>query len=124
MPECEVCGKSIPCLRRASIDGVVFDVCDQCVDLGEEIKVIQLPQKTVVKKQEEMEILGEDESELVPDFPMTIRKEREKRGLNQKEVGSKIGVSESLIKRIEGGFRPTDDVIKKIEKFFGVKLIL
>lgn len=115
LAECEVCGKPISTRRKAKIDEVIFQVCEECVKLGEEIT--ETKPKIIVK---ERPIIKED-FELVSDFAERIKTAREKLGLTQKELANKINESESIIKRIEHGFAETK-VIRKLEKFFGIKL--
>jgi len=122
MAECEVCGKGIPFAKRAEIDGVVLDVCDDCARLGKEIA----PKRSVLipkKSDSSMRIESiEDEREFAPDFSARIRRAREKMNLTQDEAAMKIGISHQIYKRIESGFKPDAPTARKIERFFGVEL--
>ena len=42
--------------------------------------------------------------------------------LKQEELAKKINEKSSIIKRIEEGWRPPLNLIKKLEKFFNIKL--
>lgn len=116
MSECEVCGKPVFTLRKAKINGIVFQVCDECVKLGEEIRISK--PKPIIKR---VYSFGE-EIELIPDFSEKIKRAREKRNLSQKEVAEKIKERLSIIKRAEQGFKPEESVVKKLEEFFNLEL--
>lgn len=116
MAECEVCGSKNAC-RRARIEGIILTVCDKCVRLGEEIPLVEVKQiKKPSGKIEEMEEVVKD------DFHKTIRLEREKRKLMQEELAKKINEKVSIIKRIEEGWEPPLNILRKIEKFFNISL--
>ena len=53
---------------------------------------------------------------------MLIKKERTKRNFTQEEIAKKLNEKESIIKRIEDGWEPSLITIKKLEKFFNIKL--
>ena len=50
------------------------------------------------------------------------RKAREKKKLTQEELSKKLREKASIIKRIEEGWKPSLKLIKKLERFFKVKL--
>jgi len=118
MAECEICGKPLLTQRKARIDGVVFTVCESCLKLGEEMPVIMpVVRKNALPKP----IIGED-CVLIENFGEKIRGERQKRGLTQEELASKISERASLIKKAEQSIELEENVIKKLEKFLCVKL--
>lgn len=125
--QCEVCGKLIA--RNSayiiSFDEAKMNVCDDCSSYGtilhappkKPAKIIR-PSPKPFRKPEPME-----EMELIDGIGEIIRKEREKRGLKIKELAEKIFEKESVVQRIESGkFTPTDEVIKKLERFLGRSL--
>ena len=133
MSECEVCGASIhgePILVQ--IGGAKMWVCPKCAKLGTEIKKppgakvpgakpqikSRMPQKT--RPRDVLDMMGGD---IVDDFNVEIRKARMAKGLTQKDLALEIKEKENLIKKIETGFIPEDQVLKKIEKVLEVKLI-
>ena len=120
MTECEVCGKSVSRSKKADIDGVVLDVCEKCVKLGREMPK-PLEGKKVVLKRRVIET-PEFERELVRDFSGKVREEREKRNLSQEDAARKIGISPSLLRRIENGFRPDEATAMKIQRFYSISL--
>lgn len=121
MSECEVCGKPISKPRRIELDGVILDVCENCMKLGKEMPGEKL--RAVINrrtaKEEEFE---KEPRELVNDFSKKIREARESRRLRQEEAAKKMGISSSLLRRIEGGFRPDDRTLSKIARFYGINL--
>jgi len=123
MSECEVCGKE-SAGKRAEIDGVILEVCDNCAKLGKEV---YQPRKVFIQPHQGISRAPKPESieatkELVPDFAMKIRKAREKANLTQDEAAMKMGLSHLIYKRIESGFKPDEATTRKIERFFGINL--
>jgi putative transcription factor len=116
MAECEVCGKSVSHVKRADIDGVILEVCEDCVKLGKE-----LAQSRTVYMKKKIETLEEGE-ELAEDFSDKVRRAREKRNLKQEEAAKRMGLSISVLRRVENGFRPDEKTAMKIQRFFGISL--
>ena len=113
--ECELCG-SKNAIRRTKIDNAILTTCDECVKFGQELPKVEIrPISKILPKLE----LGES---VVPNFHLIIRKERTKRNLTQDDFAKKLNEKSSVIKRIEEGWEPSDSVIKKMEKFFNIKL--
>ena len=64
--------------------------------------------------------LGE---ELVENFHIIIRREREKRGWSQEDLAKKIQEKVSLIRKIENAeITPEPEVIEKLERVLDIKL--
>ena len=55
-------------------------------------------------------------------FHLLIKNERTKRNLTQEELAKKLNEKASLIKRVEEGWEPPLTIVKKIERFFSIKL--
>jgi putative transcription factor len=117
MGECEVCGKAVSNLKRAEIDGVLLEVCDNCVKLGKEIS----EPGRVVLKTKTLETLEEGLA-LADDFADKVRNARNSRKLRQDEAAKRMGISPSLLRRVENGFRPDEGTAKKIQRFYGISL--
>lgn len=112
---CEICG-SENANRKSKIEGVILNVCDKCVKLGEELARIQIrPSKKFIPKIELEEMIKLD-------FYQTIKKERQKMNLTQEQLAKKLNEKSSVIKRIEEGWEPHVKLIKKLEKFFNIRL--
>lgn len=121
MSECEVCGKTVSNPRRIDLDGVILDVCEECMKLGKEIpreKLRAVMSRRIVKEEE----FEQEPRELIPDFSKRIRDARDKRKLKQEEAAQKMGISPSLLRRIEGGFKPDEKTLSKISRFYGISL--
>ncbi|MCD6477560.1 MAG: TIGR00270 family protein [Candidatus Aenigmarchaeota archaeon] len=118
MTDCEICGRKAT--KKAIIDGVLLDVCDECAKLGEVVN------ETVQIKPKKRKVEISDNSKYIdPRCPQIVKREREKLGLTRKELAEKLKERESVIARIERGeLTPTMDLAKKLERFFGVKLIM
>lgn len=129
--ECEICGNQAGKGRKILLDGGKLIVCDECASFGEEIKEEEKPTKAraeaAVFNSRPFSFVSEKEFDLgldiVPDFGKIVRKARESRGLTVKELAIKIFERESLLHRIENqGIRPSDEIIKKLEKELKVGL--
>ena len=116
MQECELCG-SKNARRKTKIDNAILTVCDKCVKFGEEVRP---PEIRTVKKQ--LPNLEEEKETLKPKFNEIIRNSREKMKLKQEELAKKLNEKSSVIKRTEEGWEPSPNLIKKLEKFFNIKL--
>ena len=118
MTECEICGKQAT--KKAKIDGIVLDVCDECAKLGEVIS-----SRVSLKPKRKVQEIPESSLYIDSDFPKIISNAREKLGLTREEVAKKLNERESVISKIERGeLLPTLDFARKLEIFFKVKLIL
>jgi putative transcription factor len=62
--------------------------------------------------------------EIVDGYAALVRKNREKKGLTQDQLGEKINEKGSVISRIESGhMEPDIKVAKKLERFFSISLL-
>ena len=87
------------------------------MNFGEEVPTIELKEeKKVIPKLEELEQV------IKSNFHLLIKNERAKRNLTQEELARKLNEKASLIKRIEDGWEPPINTIKKFERFFSIKL--
>ncbi len=121
--ECEICGSYIPGEGLSiKLEGTFVKACRKCVKLGERVytrkkESTEKPFHGVRRKKPEKII------EPLEDIGDIIRVNREKAGLTQEQLGSKINEKGSVIARIESGhMRPDMKVARKLERFFGVSL--
>ncbi|MCD6590642.1 MAG: TIGR00270 family protein [Candidatus Aenigmarchaeota archaeon] len=121
MPECEICGRDFSKLVKVDVDGVVLNVCKKCSSLG---KIIDEPEamKVIIRRKPVRNEIPTENRGLIDNFNLVIKHAREKQNLKQEEAAKNIGISTSLLKRIEHGFRADENTMKKIEKFFGISL--
>ncbi len=105
--------------KKAKIEGVVLSVCERCVKYGEEVKEIVKPIERSKDLEEKLEIFEEVP---VENLGEKVKRLREEKNLTQEELAAKIKEKLSVIKRIEDGWVPEENVIRKLERFFKVKL--
>ncbi len=94
-------------------------VCKNCVRYG-----------TPVREKEKKKPLKptfsrvEVDFEIKENYPVTVRKAREKQGLTQKDLARQINEKESVIHRIETGhMRPSRKLARKLEGALNIKLL-
>jgi putative transcription factor len=124
--ECEVCGRELRGKGyKVLIEGSEVTVCKACKSLGSEKpleKVIQKGVKKVLFRKKRARAI-EFEEELLENYNLIIKREREKRGWSQEVLAKKIQEKESLIRKIENAeITPEPDVIEKLERLFNLKL--
>jgi putative transcription factor len=62
------------------------------------------------------------EEAIKSNFHLLVKNERNKRNLTQEELAKKLNEKASIIKRVEDGWEPSIKIIKKLERFFNIKL--
>lgn len=84
---------------------------------GEEIPIVELrEEKRIIPKLEEMD------QAIKSNFHLLVKNERAKRNLTQEELAKKLNEKASLIKRVEEGWEPPLNILKKLERFFNIEL--
>jgi len=127
--ECELCGRESEC-RPATIEGVRMMLCPGCMRHGKEVSKspessyrVNKPILERIRRPKEKDVYTKMEKELVSDWNNQIKKAREKKGLSREELGFKIGERTVTISKVENGdLRPSDKIIKKLEKELGITL--
>lgn len=130
---CELCGRDLPHLKKALIEGSEMMVCPTCSRYGLEVK--EKPKKSPLpsnvldrlerreKRMREKDVFEEITWELVDDYPKRIRDARLRMNLTPEELGRKINEKKSIISKLESGsLRPDEALIKKLEKALDIKL--
>ncbi len=127
--QCELCGRECFC-KPASIDGVKMMLCPDCMRHGTVIKIEKPPaavQKVFLGKTTKprvKDIYKDMDKELVSNWNDIIKDARKKKGLSREELGFKISERTVTIAKIENGdLRPSDEMVKKLEKELGITLI-
>jgi len=119
---CEICGKETDKLRKVYIEGVLLEVCEECAKLGKIIPEIK--KKTEIRKSKE----EKEELVLKPRWYVAVRRclEKElKKGLKMKDIASKWGIKETLLRKISRGDIEIDiPTAKKLEKIVGESLVM
>ncbi|WP_456330093.1 multiprotein bridging factor aMBF1 [Archaeoglobus sp.] len=124
---CEICGREIKGKGfKIVVEGSEVTVCSSCRQYGTEKKPSVASQpgaRRVVLKKKRTSTKIEFTEELVENFHIIVRREREKRGWSQEQLAKKIQEKESLIKKIENAeITPEPEVVEKLEKLFNIKL--
>jgi len=122
-----VCGKEIKGKGfKVIIEGSEVTVCARCRDLGVAKPVSRVSQqgvKKVILKKKSTPSRIEFTEELLDNYHLIIKREREKRGWSQEVLAKKIQEKASLIRKIESGeITPEPEVIEKLERLFDIKL--
>lgn len=68
--------------------------------------------------------MAKSEKELAPDFHIRIRDGRKANGWDQREFARRMNERLNIVQRTENGNRPTDALLKKIEKVLGIELFI
>ncbi|WP_330999868.1 multiprotein bridging factor aMBF1 [Archaeoglobus neptunius] len=124
---CEICGREIRGKGfKIVVEGSEVTVCPSCKQYGSEKRpsvASQQGARRVVLKRKRGSPKIEFQDELIEDYHLIIKHEREKRGWSQEQLAKKIQEKESLIKKIENAeITPEPEVIEKLEKLFNIKL--
>ncbi|HUR69026.1 MAG TPA: multiprotein bridging factor aMBF1 [Candidatus Thermoplasmatota archaeon] len=134
MPSCEMCGKELPSLRRAIIEGTAMSVCGDCIKFGVEQagakhEVTNRSRTTAALENRAVrgrtrDVFSDMPEELVEDYGERVRLARQKLGLSIEDVGKKINERQSELAKLEQGtYHPPDTLVKKLERFFNIKLM-
>lgn len=138
---CEMCGTEIYGRTiEIKIEGAVLAVCGSCAKHGKrvnsrpkkitgptaQVRAVSKPKSPTPRTTSSTPYrgsMGGGTGELVSDYTERIRLARQKMKLTQKEVSIQTKISTAVLQSIEiGKVRPTDDLRKRIEKFFNIKL--
>ncbi len=128
---CELCGKEIigkP--KRVVVEGAELETCVTCGSLGTEIRRPQAfsgPTSKVAfhSRTRYRDIYRQMEGELDPDFNDIVKNARERAGLTQEHLATKIMEKALVIKKIERKeLTPDDKLRKKLEKALNVNLLI
>jgi len=110
---CQITGEVIPVV----VENVVMNVCKPCSKHG----------KPYVAKKKERKPAKEIFTFSLPsvreDYSKIIKESRERLGLTQDELGSKIAEGGSVVKLLEQSkFKPDQELAKKLEQLLGISL--
>ena len=100
----------------------MLTVCKLCASLG---KVVNAERPVVRAALLRKPVRLPQELQLSPrmDLAQMVRGGREKLGLTQEQLGRKLKLPANAIHRIEGGWQPPLDVIKRLEGVTKVSLV-
>lgn len=120
MGDCEICG-SAHAVKKVVIEGVVFNVCNNCASLGKEVVEKNKIHSSAAQRHFKQKNVQED---IVDNFSEILKKSISKQGLKYEELARKINENESYLRRVvRGDTIPTIKLAKKLEKALNVKLV-
>lgn len=133
MPACEMCGKELPSLRRALIEGTAMSVCPNCIKFGVEqagLKTEVTQRSHVAQSMERRaarsrsrDIYDSMQEELVEDYGKVVRDARTRRNLSVEELANQLMEKQSILAKVESNtYHPPDSLIRKLERALEIKL--
>lgn len=128
MASCEICGiQIVDNGERVYVEGNLLTVCKACSKRGKPSNNQQNIQRKLPARPKIIERLDkitfEDSSILVKNFSEVIRNSRMSKGLTHEQLGLLIKERASLLRKIESGsLKPDEELTKKLERFFRIKL--
>ena len=117
MVECELCGKKAD--RKIEVENTIINACGQCSKFGREV---EQPKMAVIRKRE-LKLPEEMEYQINTDLPKLVKRYRERLQITQEQLAAKIHEKVSIIKRIEDGWLPPLDIVRKLESEMKISLI-
>jgi len=109
---CQITGEVIPVV----VESVVMHVCRPCSKHGK-------PYVSKKKERKPKELFTFSLPSVKEDYSKLIKEGRERLGLTQDELGSKIAESDSVVKLLEQSkFKPDQALAKKLEQLLGISL--
>lgn len=131
MTSCEICGSQIlDNGEKVYVEGNLITVCKVCSKRGKPSKTQQEIQRKPPmrpmrpKKIERLDkITFDDSAILINNFSEVIRNSRTANGLSHEQLGLLIKERASLLRKIESGsLKPDENLSRKLERFFRIRL--
>jgi len=129
---CEICGREIvgkP--ARSLVEGARLIVCQQCSSLGTRLPSFpDRPARPIIAPSHThapIERLPKavEESDLIEDYPTTVKEARAKLGLSQQDLAFKAKEKVTVIQKIEiGKMLPTMRLAKELEHILRIRLLV
>ena len=134
MGSCEICGAEKVGTRKVVMGRADVSSCTHCID-SMNLEPAATPITKLHSKpglsggysktgRSHRAIMGRGEKELAADFASRITKAREKMGLDKRQLAKKLAEKVNVIQSVEAGKWPTDAVIRKLERFFDIELMI
>ncbi len=138
--QCELCGRALPVPGTpVRIEGSILNVCFDCEKYGipvERSKGVSSGKKPAFVSQSTRQSprrsssrprrtrSGRPEKILVEDYGDRIREARQKKGWSHQTLSRRIREAVTMLQNIETGkLRPSDEVVKKLERELGISLM-
>jgi putative transcription factor len=137
---CEMCGTDVETTSRIRVEGTILALCPNCAKFGTPVDPATPPTPPgrapvrpgtpatrttgTGRRLEERDLYVEiGELELAPDWPRRVRVAREALAWTPEELGKKLNEKKSVVLKLEsGGFRPPDQLVRKLERLLKVRL--
>ena len=133
MGTCEMCGNERISTKKAIVSNTVVQSCSRCIESmslrfkydapavnneTSEISVVQGKGITGI------DIMTKESNELIPGFNKKIIESRKIKNWTQQDLARRINEKINVIQKIEGGSRPQDSVLVKIDKILDLQLLV
>lgn len=121
--DCEICGATGK-VFESQIDGTTMYACARCAGDNKKTSINKPFAQPVSFQKTSFAQKDFEEPEFVQGFGKKIRQAREQKKLTIQELALELRERESVIQKLESEKAlPSKDLAKKIEKFFGFRLI-
>lgn len=117
--DCEICGRS-RADAEVLVEGSRLKVCKLCSSLGQQMERMPVARPASIGRPIRMP--DELNMETREDISNLVKKGREKLGLTQGQLTERLRLPSNTIKRIESGWVPPTDTIKRLETVTRVSL--
>ena len=136
MGSCEICGSSNVATKRAHSNGRDVLACERCMKatgLKPSISGVSNSSNPGNVRgfggyggmgRSGKDIMVRDEKELAPNFGQRVIDARRKKGIEQRDLARAISERVNIIQRVERRQHPGDSVIKKLERFLNIVLMI
>lgn len=125
MKSCSRCSKTEKeaLLYEVLLNKGISTMCEDCVNLETPMILKKPSEDNAIRFALGQKIKSGNRDDYVENFHWRIRMARRRAKLSQKQLAQELGTSESEILKIEAGEVPENDIlVKRIEKFFSIKL--
>jgi putative transcription factor len=137
MANCELCGAEKTSIRSVKMGRATVEACIRCIEsMGLQTIATPTPRRTTNLPSSSShggysglgkagkDIMHRGSKELRDDFSKVITDAREKKGWDKRELARRMAVKFNMIQAAESGKRPTDNLIKKLERTLGITLMV
>ena len=137
MADCELCGAMKVSTRPVLMGKAQVQACKRCTEkMGLDEKKVapglsqarNAPPPTsggyAGQGRKGKDIMLRGEKELASDFSKLVSKARNAKGWDKQQLARKMAEKVNIISNVESGKRPTDAVIRKLERTLGITLMV
>ena len=135
MADCELCGAMKVGTRSVTMGKAQVEACKRCVDKMGLVEKAVAPglQKARTNAtsggygglgRKGKDIMLRGEKELASDFARRVSTARTQRGWDKRELARRMAEKINVINNVETGKRPTDAVVRKLERTLDITLMV